>query len=72
MGHDHLITVEPVEGGWKVGCDEMQPLMFLSGGRAEAQANALAACLTRLGDDARVVVRDRSESLVGARRFFAE
>jgi hypothetical protein len=50
----------------------MQPLMFLSGGRAEAQANALAACLTRLGDDARVVVRDRSESLVGARRFFAE
>jgi hypothetical protein len=72
MGHDHLIIVEPVGGGWQVGCDEMQPLMFLSGGRAEAQARIIARCLTRLGDDARVVVHDRASGLIGAHRYFAE
>jgi hypothetical protein len=72
MGHDHLIIVEPVDGGWRVGCDEIQPLMFLSGGRAEAQARVIARCLTRLGDDARVVVHDRDSGLIGAHRYFAE
>jgi hypothetical protein len=46
--------------------------MFLSGGKAEERARALAARLSNAGDDARVLVHDRSSRLVGATRYFAE
>jgi hypothetical protein len=71
MSHEHLITVEPAPGGWRVMCDWMEPLMFLSGGRAEAQACALAASLAKVGDHAHVVIHDRGKSLVGKRRYIA-
>ncbi|WP_395671709.1 hypothetical protein [Phenylobacterium sp.] len=47
----------------------MQPLMFLSGRRAEEHARQLARALTRSGDQASVVIHDRSEAFVGAARY---
>jgi hypothetical protein len=72
MRHDHLITVRPVPGGWRVSLDDLQPLMFLSGHKAEQHAHDLAGRLSELGDDARVLIHDRSSALVGAQRYFGE
>jgi hypothetical protein len=70
MSREHRILVGPVEGGWAVRWDgAMQPLMFLSGRRAEEHARQLAKALTRSGDEASVVIRDRSEALVGGARY---
>jgi hypothetical protein len=69
MTHDHQITVTPCPGGWRVSLDDLQPLMFLSGGKAEAHARDLAARLAELGDTARVLVHDRSSALAGVQLF---
>jgi len=70
MWRDRTILVAPVEGGWSVRCDDgLQPLMFLSGARAEEQARALARCFARNGGDAQVVVHDRASALVGSTRY---
>ena len=43
MTRQHKIAVAPVDGGWSIACDGgLEPMMFLSGARAEAQARALA------------------------------
>ncbi len=65
------IRVAPVAGGWMVeGPPGLAPLVFHSGGRAEAAAVALArAAATAAGADARLAVLDRSGDLVGTRRF---
>jgi hypothetical protein len=72
MTDDHLITVDAVQGGWRVAMDDLTPLMFLSGGRAEVEARRLAGALNDVGDDARVLIRDRANTLVGSRRYYAE
>jgi hypothetical protein len=46
--------------------------MFLSGGRAEHQAHALAQCLAELGYDAHVEIHDRTKALAGAFRYAAQ
>jgi cell division protein FtsZ len=72
MWRDHIIIVAPVDGGWTVRCDEdMQPLMFLSGARAEEHARTLAQRFAGMGDDAEVVIHDRQDTLVGATRYRA-
>jgi hypothetical protein len=45
--------------------------MFLSGGRAEAQARALARRLSEDGGVVRVTVRDRSSAVIGSVRYCA-
>ena len=73
MLKDVLLRVRPAGEGWMVDCGrEVAQLHFLSGGRAEAQAHALAQTLARTGADARVLVHDRAERLVGSTRYFAE
>lgn len=70
MWGDRVISVSPVEGGWAVRFDNrLQPMMFLSGGRAEAQARAMATVLNRLGQGAEVRVHDRSGRLAGCRSY---
>jgi hypothetical protein len=59
------IVVAPVGGGWCMSCTCEEPLMFLSGGRAEAEARRLAQCLARLGLWCDVEVHDRRDRLVG-------
>jgi hypothetical protein len=59
MHRDHLITVEPAAVGWRVALDDLQPLLFLSAGQAEQHARGLAARLSRVGEGAEVMVRDR-------------
>jgi hypothetical protein len=59
MPRDHLITVEPAAVGWRVALDDLQPLMFLSGSKAEQHARGLADRLTRLGAFTEVAIRER-------------
>ena len=46
-----------------------EPMVFLSGARAEAQARALAVRLSDAGENVRLLVHDRTHALVGATRF---
>jgi hypothetical protein len=66
------VVVGPVPGGWSVRADRCaQPMMFLSGGRAERQARAIALRLAAVGHDARVDVRDRNGRIAGSVRYRA-
>jgi hypothetical protein len=59
------ITVRAVQGGWTVESVLLgAPLMFLSGGRAERQAQRLAEAAMRLGRDVRLAVHDKVDALV--------
>lgn len=70
---DVLLRVRPLAGGWMVDSSgALQALQFHAGGRAEAQAHRLARAIALSGDDARVVVHDRLDRVVGSRRYFAE
>jgi hypothetical protein len=72
MQDKQLIQVLPVDGGWTVDCSlSGQPLMFLSGARAEEKARSLAICLAGMGQDVRVVVHDRMKTPIGAILFSA-
>lgn len=72
MSDVHL-SVRPSGPGWQVESDcNTQPLMFLSGAKAEAQAHALARCIALSGVDARVVVQDRGDQVVGATQYRAD
>lgn len=70
---DALVNVRPIGGAWVVeGAERLQPLLFLSGAKAEAQAHAIARSIARTGGDARVAIHDRAEQLVGTVRYFAD
>lgn len=70
---DALVKVLPVGAAWMVeGAERLQPLLFLSGAKAEAQAHAIARCIAKTGGDARVAVHDRSQQLIGTVRYFAD
>jgi hypothetical protein len=72
MTCQHHIAVAPVDGGWSLACDcGLQPMLFLSGGRAEAHARALARRLSEAGGEVRVTVRDRSRAVVGQALYAA-
>ncbi|WP_066686089.1 hypothetical protein [Caulobacter sp. CCH9-E1] len=59
-------SVVPAPGGWAVEQPFRLPLMFLSGGRAEAKAKELAASR---GQCAEVLVFDRDHRLLARRRY---
>jgi hypothetical protein len=61
--------VSPLADGWAVLCAGIEPLVFRSGGRAEAQAKRLAQCLAKLGRAVQVRILDRSRNLVGAHLY---
>jgi hypothetical protein len=64
--HNDRIEVRPIAGGWRLDFPASRhPLMFASGGRAEANAHQLARCLASLGRDVDVVLHDRGERVVG-------
>lgn len=72
MRREYRISVGPVDGGWAVRCEgQTQPLLFLSGRRAEEQARTLAQALSRAGDEAFVYIHDRTDALVGTARYTA-
>ena len=69
---DALVKVRPAGSGWVVdGGRGLQPLVFLSGAKAEAQAHTFARVMALAGSDARVAVHDRTQQLVGTARYFA-
>jgi hypothetical protein len=68
----HVIEVAPIDGGWRVDCAIAdQPLLFLSGRRAEEKARDLAGRLAFHGLDSRVLVRDRRGDLIGSIDYYA-
>jgi len=69
MPTHRIILVSPLADGWAVICAGLEPLVFRSGARAEAQAKRLAACLAKLGRAVQVRILDRSRNLVGARLY---
>jgi hypothetical protein len=62
-------SVIPVPGGWAVEQPSGLPLMFLSGGRAEAKAKQLAEQALARGVAAEIFVFDRDNSLLARRRY---
>ena len=65
-----VYTVAPVEVGWTLASDsQAEPLMFLSGARAEAAARVLARASAKTGVKAKVVIHDRSGAIAGAWRY---
>jgi hypothetical protein len=69
MSGQRIIWVLPLADGWAVRCLDLETLVFRSGGRAEAQARRLAACLARLGRAVQVRILDRAHNLVGAQLY---
>jgi hypothetical protein len=74
MARQHHIAVAPVEGGWSLACDEagLEPMMFLSGARAEAHARALARRLSAAGGEVQLTVCDRSRAVVGSTHYYPD
>lgn len=61
------LRIKAVPGGWMLD-DPVSgaPLMFRSGGAAERKAKELARLHAGLGDQAQVLVQDRTGSVVGS------
>jgi hypothetical protein len=69
---DVHVSVRPIQGGWMLVCGPDPPLVFLSGGRAEAGAHRLGQSLATIGSDATVRVHDRTGQVVGETRYGRE
>jgi len=69
MSPQRIIWVSPLAEGWAVICSGIEPLVFRSGGRAEAQAKRLAVALAKLGRAVQVRILDRARNLVGTQVF---
>ncbi|HEY0648082.1 hypothetical protein [Phenylobacterium sp.] len=65
-----LFSVRPLGSGWRLQSDGLEPIVFARGGHAERQARRLAACIARLGRDARVNVYDAHDQLTGSISYF--
>ena len=64
------LSVRPAEVGWKIeSSDGLEPQLFLSGGRAERSARALARLLARAGKAVRLVIEDRASRIVSQELF---
>lgn len=71
MTAQRIIWVSPLADGWAVLCAGIEPTVFRSGGRAEAQAKRLALVLAKLGRSVQVRILDRAKTLVGTQVFAA-
>ena len=69
MTTSRIIWVSPLADGWAVLTAGIEPLVFRSGARAEAQAKRLAAVLAKLGRAVQVRVLDRARNLVGTQLY---
>ena len=69
---DIQVIVSPAQGGWMLHSEPHSPLVFLSGGRAEAGAHRLARSLARAGSDALVLVQDRCGQVIGVTRYLRD
>lgn len=58
------VSVFPVQGGWVVESDGVEPLFFASGGMAETYARKLVELASRAGHTVRLVIRDLNGRLV--------
>jgi hypothetical protein len=66
------VNVRPTQGGWMLVFERHPPLVFLSGGKAEAGAHRLGQSLATVGSDALVRVHDRSGQVVGETHYFRD
>lgn len=64
------VRVRPLAEGWIVEPDgAVEPLIFRSGGRAEAQAHDLARTLAAAGAPVEVLIHDRTSEVVGSTTY---
>ena len=60
------VAVSPAHGGWTVSTDgEIEPMVFLSGAKAEDAARALGLAMAEAGAEAQIVITLRDGSLAG-------
>jgi hypothetical protein len=65
-----VISVKAAPGGWVVSSSVLAaPLMFLSGARAERQAQCLGHALALTGRRVEIAIYDRQDSLVAAKEL---
>ena len=69
MSFQRIVWVSPLADGWAVLCAGFEPLVFRSGGRAEAQARRLAASLAEVGREVQLRILDRARNLVGTQLY---
>jgi hypothetical protein len=66
------LQVRPLATGWIVETRaQTQPLLFFHGGAAERAADRLARAFSQGGAEVQMRVLDRSERMVGSRRYSA-
>lgn len=69
---EQLIEISHLNGAWRLQVnDDLQPILFLSGGRAECAAQFLARRFAEIGCSARVKIHDMQNALVGEHRYLA-
>jgi hypothetical protein len=62
----HVVSVIPVSGGWAVSSGVIAaPLVFFSGGKAEAAARRLAETIAHRGETAEIRIFLRDGSMAG-------
>jgi hypothetical protein len=62
-----LVEVRPVQAGWRVSAPSaFEPILFLSGRRAEQEGRRMTLTFVAAGLDARLHIHDRTQNLVGA------
>lgn len=69
MSNQRIIWVQPLAEGWAVICSGLEPLVFRSGGRAEAAARRLALALAKMGRAIELRILDRARNLVGTQIY---
>jgi hypothetical protein len=69
---DCQISVVAMADTWSIQSAMISdPLMFVSGTKAEEKARSLAQLIAMMGRDVRVLVHDRNQALAGTWRYFA-
>lgn len=66
-----FIEVSHLNGSWRLAVEGCQPMLYLSGGRAEMDARRLAGRLAEGGCSSRVHVHDKQNLLIGDHCYFA-
>ncbi len=64
-----LISVKPVDRGWAVLVEGLEPALFQSGSQAETHARRIASANSELGSSVKLEVFDRDDRFVGAVSF---
>ena len=69
---ERTVTVQVLDGAWRVRAAHMEALRFRSAAEAERSGRRVAQTLSRLGFDARLDIHDEAGVLAGTTHYAAE